>query len=111
MSLRTNVLLAALASLGFATVCAVCSAQLDREPPHPPQLVAAAKPALPLDEPVTTGSIVPAPPAAKVARLAKVEPKPEPKKEAKAKPKIEPALDSERLAALLAEPTVMKPKR
>ncbi|OAS23364.1 hypothetical protein [Methylobacterium platani] len=109
MSLRTNLTLAAIASLGFATVCAVCSAQLDREPAQAPQLVAAAKPA-PLDEPVTTGSIVPAPPAAKVARLAKIEPKPEPKKEAK-KPKAEPALDSERLAALLAEPTVMKPKR
>ncbi len=64
---------------------------------------------MPLDEPVTTGSIVPTPPSAKVARLAKVEPKPEPKKVAKPKP--EPALDSERLAALLAEPTVMKPKR
>ncbi|MFH6782540.1 MULTISPECIES: hypothetical protein [Methylobacterium] len=107
MSLRTNLTLAAIASLGFAAVCAVCSAQLDREPP---QLVAVAKPASPLDEPVTTGSIVPAPPAAKVARLAKVEPRPEPKKDTK-KPKPEPALDSERLAALLAEPTVMKPKR
>lgn len=110
MSLRTNLTLAAIAGLGFASVCAVCSAQLEREPQQP-QLVAVAKPALPLDEPVTTGSIVPAPPAAKVARLAKIEPKPEPKKEVKAKPKAEPALDSERLAALLAEPTVMKPKR
>ncbi|TNC13341.1 hypothetical protein FF100_11025 [Methylobacterium terricola] len=109
MSLRTNLTLAAIAGLGFATICAVCSAQLDRDPPQP-QLVAVAKPPVPLDEPVVTGSIVPAPPAAKVARLAKVDPKPEPKKEAK-KPKPEPALDSERLAALLAEPTVMKPKR
>ncbi|GJD59925.1 hypothetical protein [Methylobacterium frigidaeris] len=108
MSLRSNLTLATIAGLGFATVCAVCSAQLDREPPRPVQLVAAVKP-MPLDEPVTTGSIVPTPPAAKVARLAKVEPKTEPKKEAK--PKAEPALDSERLAALLAEPTVMKPKR
>jgi len=109
VSLRTNLTLVAIASLGFATVCAVSSAQLEREPPQP-QLVAFAKPAPPLDEPVVTGSIVPAPPAAKVARLAKLDPKPEPKKEAK-KPKPEPALDSERLAALLAEPTVMKPKR
>ncbi|MET7244932.1 hypothetical protein ABZT49_16375 [Methylobacterium sp. EM32] len=108
MSLRTNLTLATIAGLGFAMVCAVCSAQLDREPPRPPQLVAAVK-ALPLDEPVTTGSIVPTPPAAKVARLARPDPKPELKKEAK--PKADPALDSERLAALLAEPTVMKPKR
>jgi hypothetical protein len=108
VSLRSNLTLATLAGLGFATVCAVCSAQLDREPARPPQLVAAAK-AVPLDEPVTTGSIVPTPPSARMARLAKVEPKPEPKKEVK--PKAEPALDSERLAALLAEPTVMKPKR
>ncbi len=107
MFLRTNLTLAMIAGLGFATVCAVCSAQLDREPPQAPQLVAAVK-AAPLDEPVTTGSIVPMPPAARMARLAKVEPKPAPKKEAK---KAEPALDSERLAALLAEPTVMKPKR
>lgn len=107
MSLRTNLTLVAIAGLGFATICAVCSAQLDREPPRPPQLVAAVK-ALPLDEPVTTGSIVPTPAAAKVARLARPEPKPEPRKEVK---KAEPALDSERLAALLAEPTVMKPKR
>ncbi|KMO43788.1 hypothetical protein VQ03_06865 [Methylobacterium tarhaniae] len=109
MSLRSHLTLATIGALGFATVCAVCSAQLEREPPRPQVLVAAAKPA-PLDEPVTTGSIVPTPPAAKVARLAKVEPKPEPKKEAKAK-KADPALDSERLAALLAEPTVLKPKR
>lgn len=112
MSLRTNLTLATIASLGFAMVCAVCSAQLDREPPRPAQLVAAAKP-MPLDEPVTTGSIVPTPPAAKVARLAKIEPKVEPKPEPRkvAKPKPEPALDSDRLAALLAEPTVLKPKR
>jgi hypothetical protein len=108
VSLRTNLTLATIAGLGFAMVCAVCSAQLDREPPRPPQLVATVK-AVPLDEPVTTGSIVPTPPAAKVARLAKAEPKPEPRKDAR--PKAEPALDSERLAALLAEPTVMKPKR
>lgn len=108
MSLRTNLTLATIAGLGFAMVCAVCSAQLDREPPHPPQLVAAVK-AVPLDEPVTTGSIVPTPAAAKVARLARPEPKLEPRKEAR--PKAEPALDSDRLAALLAEPTVMKPKR
>ncbi|KMO27170.1 hypothetical protein ACQVP2_01930 [Methylobacterium aquaticum] len=107
MSLRTNLTLATIASLGFATVCAVCSAQLEREPPRPVPLVAAAPP-VSLDEPVTTGSIVPTPPSAKVARLARVEPKPEPKKIVKPKP--EPALDSERLAALLAEPTVMKPK-
>jgi hypothetical protein len=31
VSLRTNLFLATVASLGFATVCAVCSAQLDRE--------------------------------------------------------------------------------
>jgi hypothetical protein len=37
-----------LVNLGFATVCAVCSAQLDREPPRP-QLVAAVKPVMPLD--------------------------------------------------------------
>ena len=58
VSLRTNLFLATVASLGFATVCAVCSAQLDREPPRP-QLVAAVKPVMPLDEPVTTGSIAP----------------------------------------------------
>ncbi|TGE01791.1 hypothetical protein [Methylobacterium nonmethylotrophicum] len=107
MSLRTNLTLATIAALGFATVCAVCSAQLDREPPRP-LLVAAVK-SVPLEDPVTTGSIVPTLPAARAARLARVEPKPEPKKEARPKP--EPALDSERLAALLAEPTVMKPKR
>ncbi len=116
VSLRTNLFLATVASLGFATVCAVCSAQLDREPPRP-QLVAAVKPVMPLDEPVTTGSIVPAPPIAKAARMARPEKieakKAQAAKEARkeAKPKPEPALDSERLAALLAEPTVMKPKR
>ena len=108
VSLRSTLIVASIAALGFATVCAVCSAQLDREPPRPAQLVAAAKP-VPLDEPVTTGSIVPAPPAAKAARLARAEPKPEPRREAKPKP--EPALDSERLAALLADPGSMKPKR
>jgi hypothetical protein len=39
-------------------------------PPSPrPQLVAAVKPVMPLDEPVTTGSIVPTPPIAKAARI------------------------------------------